>query len=523
MPYAWFMAMEVPDPASQVLFREPANLDRYGYIPAPQSARNPDALPIGFAKDVGKNGDEHLGLTCAACHTGKLIVAGRPVIVEGGQGLSDFEPFLADAVTALAASLNDTAKFDRFAGRVLNTSSPSAADQEALRAQMTVKLRDLQTRISQNSPDNPGGNGRVDAFGHIFTRVLAQVLNIPENAAPPYGPRLSAPVSYPYLWDTPQHDVVQWNGSAPNTRFLSLGPTGRNVGELLGVFGDLEVTPGRNIPFLPFLSKPPSAVSSVHLTNIIRLENLVTTLWSPAWPTSCLPLAPKPVLDRGREVYTANCASCHRLMAPGERKDPRRKIEAVLKTLPEVTTDPTMAMNFAARRAKTGPFAGKPDVVSLEIFGAESIARDVLLAAVNKVMLTGGVPVDPSSLWVNPADEVRVMQKALAAAKTPRYKARPLNGIWATAPYLHNGSVPTLYDLLNPTSCSPTVTECRPSEFYVGSRDFDPVKVGLVTSHVPGAFRFDTSPQGNWRNGHDYGTTLPKADKEALLEFLKTL
>src|SRR5690625_3270750 len=60
------------------------------------------------------------------------------------------------------------------------------------------------------------------------------------------------------------------------------------------------------------------------------------------------------------------------------------------------------------------------------------------------------------------------------------YKARPLNGIWATAPYLHNGSVPTLYDLLLPAKRpdDPEDGEYRPDEFMVGSREFDPIKVG---------------------------------------------
>jgi hypothetical protein len=71
-------------------------------------------------------------------------------------------------------------------------------------------------------------------------------------------------------------------------------------------------------------------------------------------------------------------------------------------------------------------------------------------------------------------------------------------------------------DLLNPSNQ-------RPSTFYVGSQQFDPKKVGIDTAEVPGAFRFDTSIQGNWNNGHEYGTSLSKKEKDALLEFLKTL
>ena len=66
----------------------------------------------------------------------------------------------------------------------------------------------------------------------------------------------------------------------------------------------------------------------------------------------------------------------------------------------------------------------------------------------------------------------------------------PLDGIWATAPYLHNGSVPTLRALLAPP-------DQRPKTFYVGSRDFDPVNVGYDITAGPDRFLFDTSIPGN--------------------------
>jgi len=56
-------------------------------------------------------------------------------------------------------------------------------------------------------------------------------------------------------------------------------------------------------------------------------------------------------------------------------------------------------------------------------------------------------------------------------AKVEHYRARPLNGVWATAPYLHNGSVPSLYWMLTPAAE-------RPTQFCIGSRDFDPQQVG---------------------------------------------
>jgi hypothetical protein len=101
-------------------------------------------------------------------------------------------------------------------------------------------------------------------------------------------------------------------------------------------------------------------------------------------------------------------------------------------------------------------------------------------------------------------------------ASLKSYKARPLNGIWATAPYLHNGSIPTLYDLLLPKKRpgDPESGEYRPDEFVVGSREFDPVKVGFKSSGYEG-FTFNTRgiwddrtggyTKGNSNAGHEYG------------------
>ncbi|MCR7376614.1 di-heme-cytochrome C peroxidase, partial [Pseudomonas aeruginosa] len=97
------------------------------------------------------------------------------------------------------------------------------------------------------------------------------------------------------------------------------------------------------------------------------------------------------------------------------------------------------------------------------------------------------------------------------------YIARPLNGIWATAPYLHNGSVPSLYDLLLPQ-------EQRPATFYTGSHEFDPSRVGYLTAPGPdNAFLFDTHLEGNSNAGHDFAREYDESQRLALLEYLKTL
>src|SRR5690606_22295801 len=106
------------------------------------------------------------------------------------------------------------------------------------------------------------------------------------------------------------------------------------------------------------------------------------------------------------------------------------------------------------------------------------------------------------------------------------YVNMPLDGLWLRAPYLHNGSVPTLYDLLQPASA-------RPRAFYRGYDVYDPVDVGFVSDVAEEGgrrhFLFQThTPDGepiagNSNAGHEYGTLLSEEEKRDLLEYLKTL
>jgi hypothetical protein len=103
--------------------------------------------------------------------------------------------------------------------------------------------------------------------------------------------------------------------------------------------------------------------------------------------------------------------------------------------------------------------------------------------------------------------------------KTRGYANHPLDGIWLRAPYLHNGSVPTLRALLDEPSR-------RPVSFYRGYDVFDAQDVGFVSTVAQADgrsfFLYDTAIPGNSNSGHEYGTTLPGVDKAAVVEYLKT-
>jgi len=123
------------------------------------------------------------------------------------------------------------------------------------------------------------------------------------------------------------------------------------------------------------------------------------------------------------------------------------------------------------------------------------------------------------------ADRMNFVVSALGAGRAEiqgaqdGYVARPLVGTWLLGPYLHNGSVPTLWDLLSPP-------EQRPETFYRGYDLIDFERVGFVSTG-PAAeangFRFDTKLRGNANTGHNYGADIGDVDKRALLEYLKTL
>jgi hypothetical protein len=115
--------------------------------------------------------------------------------------------------------------------------------------------------------------------------------------------------------------------------------------------------------------------------------------------------------------------------------------------------------------------------------------------------------------------DMGIERKGLVEADPSGYIAAFLDGIWLKAPYLHNGSVPSLRDLLEPAAN-------RPKVFYRGYDVYDTAKLGFV-SNGPQAERvgskIDVERKGNGNLGHEFGVTLPSAEKDALIEYLKTL
>jgi mono/diheme cytochrome c family protein len=342
MPYSWYLHLEQAD--STRLFRSNDNMTKLRYLPSEPSDWNSDGLAVGFTKYVDSNNEAWMGLTCAACHTAQISYDDKDIRIDGGPTLGDFQSFNAALVLALNATLDVNEKFNRFANEVLG-SDHTANQANALRNALLKQTEVLATRnqVNHSDPNQPDyGYGRVDAIGAIFNPVLTVFAGLPNN-----GRASNAPVSYPFLWGTHQSDVVQWTGFAPNGP-LSLGALIRNGGEVLGVYGDVQIPDD--------LSKV-RYQSSLAIKNLGLLEQWVAELRAPQWPNEILPPIDAVKAAKGAVLYQTHCVECHQVVPAEEEGKPYK---AVLTPLSEIKTDPQEIKNMLALRP-AGRFTGRKE------------------------------------------------------------------------------------------------------------------------------------------------------------------
>lgn len=525
MHYDIFLALEMAD--SPLMLKD-AVVDRYGYLPAASQYWNPDLLPIGFAKDSDRN-NSWIGMTCAACHTGRIDHAGHKVLIDGAPSLGDLSGLIAGMSDALKAARTDSVKQARFIERILGK-RPRKAAVAALLKRLDDNIAHLNDIVLDSFLTAPGdqkvvwGHGRTDAFGMIFNRVAATDLKFAGNRQPP-----NAPVSYPHIWETGRFNWVQWNAVVPNTTVVE--KLFRNAGEVLGVFGKAKLVAPT--------SKHNYYLSSLRVTELLAMEELVETMTAPKW-TDLFGGLNADKVARGGEIYGKTCAGCHQLLPAGTGP-----FDVGLTDVKVVGTDPVMSQN-ALRSVETRQLAGSvmpprigkplaaPKDLGVKLL-ANAVAGSVIgrfadpfqdgvfeLADRGLKLWNAKLEVDGGQISLS-TEKQRVHDALLAAIKlmgdraTPNlssYKSRPLDGIWATAPFLHNGSVPNLYQLLLPAAQ-------RDKTFKVGSFKYDARHVGYVTDE--GGTTFDTTRLGNSNAGHEYGASLSDEDRWALIEYLKSL
>jgi hypothetical protein len=555
IPYDWFVALEQPRLSlfgDAGRLSDPAYLERYGFIPG--ATRGGEIqLPIGFARgETMRNVDGKpwinpqtkeemagIGLTCAACHTGRLTYRKTTILIDGGPALIDLGKLRQGLGISVLFTKLVPGRFDRFAGNVLGEGAGEEAKAE-LRMQLNAvwdrldQVRKLDKKVEDNSVEE--GYGRLDALNRIGNQVFGIDLNRPESYV-----ATTAPVNFPHLWDTSWFDWVQYNASIEQ-------PMVRNAGEALGVAAMINLTDPKRALF----------ESGVQVRTLFEMEKQLsgrqpnekdgfTGLNAPRWPEEILGPIDRKLAAKGLELYDNLCAGCH-LPPVGTREFwdskswlvPNKFGQSYLHVKPieieKIGTDPAQAEDMKNRKVTVPPNLG----IDSNEFGPA--LGELVEKSVNLWYDTQNPPVpEPERAAMN-GYRANGLQTLLA------YKVRPLDGVWATPPFLHNGSVPNIYALLSP------VAE-RPSTFYLGRREFDPVCMGyqltakaapadnldlrclgdkadLHAGELAGGFELDTTIRGNHNTGHEFndgpkkpgiiGRKLTPEERRALIEFLKT-
>ncbi len=494
MPAAWLASLETPDGTR---FMGRSNLERFGFVfHDDAAATRPYDWPIGIAIDTDprNGGIDQAGLTCSACHTGQLEYRGRKFRVDGGQSNIDFRKFAVELNAAVVATGDSPQRKAQFLERVLDLGYPAdrlEPDFELAHAN-AVKQPDMSLQFLDGM--TPAGRGRLDAVTSIANAVFAQALAVPENIKPS-----TAPTSFPPLWDIWRFDWVQYNASARQ-------PMARNIVEVLGT-GPITIADPVTGELLP---EPERWRSNIRVRNIHTIEKTLHHLEPPRWDEDIFGPIDRERARQGRALFAENCAACHGVKEIKGTSDPV-EWHVPLVALDRIGTDSRQAVNFADNRFDAREIGGPVDMGVPEGLGLvlEQVKRQAYL--------------DENVTPEEAAEFDGFGKRDGGSAFAPcGYKARPLVGIWATGPFLHNGAIPSIYDLLS---------ETRPERFLLGSREFDPEQLGQAQNPGEGVIEVDTSLPGNGNSGHWFtdeteragriGPALTEDERYALIEYLK--
>jgi mono/diheme cytochrome c family protein len=435
-------------------------------------------LPVGMSMRRVQ-GIDRVYFNCAVCHTGSVRSApGAPRQVVLGMPANTLN------LGALVRFLDRSAANWKFRGtRVM----PKIADMEARRPPappgstayrpepfgfvdtwlfdllgvtlMREQLLSLTSRLS--FIDFAGlGPGRIDTFN-----PPKALLGFPMDKASPR--ELVGAADFPAVWNQGAKEGMQLHWDGNNTRVDE-----RNLSAGFGT----GATP-----------------ATLDKEKMIRIaEWLHDGARPPAFPT---PHVRGDLAAAGAPIYRERCWSCH-----GNAAAPYR------------------TPGDGGRVGTVTPVA----LVRTDRARLDSYTRELAEA---QNTLYAGFPADPEACpdTLRERDRQRWYARCYPARfshfrKTDGYANMPLDGLWLRAPYLHNGSVPTLAALLEPAAV-------RPAVFYTGYDVYDYDRVGFVSDGADAAahgWRYDTRLPGNGNGGHEYGTDLPAAQKLALVEYLKT-
>ncbi len=498
-PLSWVKSLEAPDTSLSLL--DPYYLRSLGFLDKPITKNNPEGLPVGFSIDSpGNNRRAVIGLTCSSCHTGQINYKGNALRIDGASAGFNIYQFFTDYGSALTKTMQDPSAWKKFASNVLKQ---EPGEESELRKEVEALMRIIQWEneayAKLKTPSVNAGHGRMDPFNRIGNEVFGLGLLEQTNYH-----AMDAPVGAPYLWDIARLNWVHYNASF-NHR------VSRNILQVLGNGGKTY--------FLDETGHVKNGSekweSNINLERLLEMEKGYASLKAPKWPDEMLGKVDMKGAEQGKALFMTNCAKCHAPKPILGSNPAHPDLAVVTIPLQVIGTDSNEAAGFVNRRYDASKLLGKKTVPIDGAAGLELVTYEMANYAYKKLGYTN------EQIKQANGDERPNKVRAI-----PAYKARPLDGIWSTPPFLHNGSVPNLYELLSPPAE-------RSGSFWLGSYEYDPVNVGYVSKQAPKSFLFDTRLAGNSNAGHAFtndtktkgkiGRTLSHEERLEIIEYLKVL
>jgi hypothetical protein len=259
---------------------------------------------------------------------------------------------------------------------------------------------------------------------------------------------------------------------------------------------------------------------------LFELEQWVNDLKPPQWREDIFGAIDQAKWRRGAALFRSDCRGCHNMppfdMTKKEDNIAGKEFIKITRVAYQnVGTDPLYIQSLVGRFVQTGAlgpmlFGGRTVIPAAEFFSTATGA--VLLKGLADAKITGAKLLEYNGFRFFPKKNPSDPSEPLRPWRPPSVtdiKAGPLLGIWATGPFLHNGSVPNVYELLSPP-------EERPAAFWVGGTELDTEKLGFVSTERAGLFRLDATLPGNRNSGHVYPRRpYSRAQRLDVVEFLK--
>jgi hypothetical protein len=473
-------------------------LEDYGLIRDGQPS-DTDPMSLGYiGLTVSKNKEtkvDLVGVNCAACHVGQIETAdGKRIRIDGAPNMFDIIGFF-NAITKtkpnvgkLASGIVDDMKSNRWYNLLSPVNFAGNVDS------YVVHLTELAPLANGTTPMA----GRADAFGAARAVFFG-------DTEP-----LTAVTSFPSVWGFQREAWFHWNANTNSA-------LERNIGQAIGLGASFDLS---------------DCSTSLIIDSLAKMEKLAYKIQPPAWPEQFLGAIDKTKAKAGKAIYMKECAKCHDNYKDIENGPGNPRYDYTLFSLAAVGTDPYEAMNSTRDVVVNSNMCLPAPTKMATISFAD--AHNLFLGRVRDAAIAKYLKENPDKKsevdnWGDHRTDSRFVDRfsdpAYCDPKNPRacpiYPAKPLVGIWASPPYLHNGSVPSMMDLLKPASE-------RPDHFLVGQRRYDTKTMGYDQNAGQGRLLSLKDSVGNFFSGdsnagHEYGTKLAETEKLQLIEFLKSL